>query len=207
MSETPSRSQVAERARAWWRDLQPADERGQVKDGDRAALARLRRCATPADAMVEEATLALFRRLGLKATDHHRLPRVALIAMVLAHVRADAESGADGFRPAAARAVGRASLEDEDSAKMSVLRFRRLLSARDDAELAQQMRRLVALADGGSTSATSPPRCSSGATRTASAGHSNTTRQAPRRPATTRRRPPLPTLVPLDRFPPSEATP
>jgi CRISPR system Cascade subunit CasB len=67
--------------------------------------------------------------------------------MVLAHVRADAES-ADGFRPAAARAVGRASLEDEDSAKMSVLRFRRLLSARDEAELAQQMRRLVALADG-----------------------------------------------------------
>jgi CRISPR system Cascade subunit CasB len=148
MSETPSPSQVAERARAWWRDLQPADERGQAKEGDRAALARLRRCATPADAMVEEATLTLFRRLGLKATDHHRLPQVALIAMVLAHVRADAASDADGFRPAAARAIGRASLEDEDSAKMSVLRFRRLLSARDEAELAQQMRRLVALADG-----------------------------------------------------------
>ena len=27
MSETPSRSQVAERVRAWWRDLQPTDER------------------------------------------------------------------------------------------------------------------------------------------------------------------------------------
>lgn len=148
MSDALSPSQVAERARAWWRDLQPADERGQPKDGDRAALARLRRCATPAEAMVEEATLALFRRLGLKATDHQRLPQVALIAMALAHVRADAEPSADGFRPAAARAVGRASLEDEDSAKMSVLRFRRLLSARDQAELAQQMRRLVALADG-----------------------------------------------------------
>lgn len=148
MSETPSPSQVAERARAWWRELQPADERGQPKEGDRAALARLRRCATPADAMVEEATLALFRRLGLKGTDRRRLPQVALIAMVLAHVRADAEPGPDGFRPRAARAVGRASLEDKDSAKMSALRFRRLLAAREDAELAQQMRRLVALADG-----------------------------------------------------------
>jgi CRISPR system Cascade subunit CasB len=148
MSETPSPSQVAERARAWWRELQSVDERGQPKDGDRAALARLRRCAMPADAMVEEASLALFRRLGLKATDQHRLPRVALIAMVLAQVRADAEPDAAGFRPPAVRAVGRQTLEDEDSARTSVLRFRRLLAARDDAELAQQMRRLAALADG-----------------------------------------------------------
>jgi len=148
MSETPSPSQVAERARAWWRDLQPADESGQPRAGDRAALARLRRCATSADAMVEEATLALFRRLGIKATDQHRLPRVALIAMVLAHVRADAEHDAAGFRPPAVRAVGRETLESEDTARMSALRFRRLLAARDDAELAQQMRRLVALADG-----------------------------------------------------------
>ena len=148
MSEMPSLSQVAERARAWWRELQPADERGQPRDGDRAALARLRRCATPAEAMVEEATLTLFRRLGLKATDQRRLPQVALIAMVLAQVRADAEPEAGGFRPAAVRAVGRSSLEDQESAKMSALRFRRLLAARDDEELAREMRRLVALADG-----------------------------------------------------------
>jgi CRISPR system Cascade subunit CasB len=148
MNDALSPSQVAERARAWWRELQPADENGQPKDGGRAALARLRRCATPADTMVEETTLALFRRLGLKASDQHRLLRVALIATVLAHVRADAEPKAGGFRPAAVRSVGRATLEDEDSAKMSALRFRRLLAARDDEELAHQMRRLVALADG-----------------------------------------------------------
>jgi CRISPR system Cascade subunit CasB len=150
MSETMTMDarSIAGRARAWWRDLQPADERGQPKDGDRAALARLRRCATPAEAMVEEGTLALFRRLGLGATDQHCLSRVALIAMVLAQVRADAEPDAAGFRPPAVRAVGRQTLEDEDSARMSVLRFRRLLAARDDAELAQQMRRLAALADG-----------------------------------------------------------
>ena len=68
MSEMPSSSRIAESARDWWRDLQPADEQGQPKAGDRAALARLRRAATPSDAMAEEATLALFRRLGLKAT-------------------------------------------------------------------------------------------------------------------------------------------
>jgi CRISPR system Cascade subunit CasB len=143
------RTSIAGRARDWWQGLQSTNTNGDPNPtGDRAALARLRRCATPAEAMVEEATLALFRRLGLKATDHHRLPRVALIAMVLSHVRADAEPGADGLRPAAVRAVGRETLENEDSAKMSVLRFCRLLAARDDEELAREMRRLVALADG-----------------------------------------------------------
>jgi CRISPR system Cascade subunit CasB len=142
MNDGISPARVGGRSRAWWRDLQPQSHEGQPKEGDRAALARLRRCPTPADAMVEEATLALFRRLGLGRADVGRLPRVALIAMVLAHVRADAEG------EPAARAVGRASLEDAESAKMSALRFRRLLAAWHDEELAQQMRRLVALADG-----------------------------------------------------------
>jgi CRISPR system Cascade subunit CasB len=146
MSEPTS---IAGRARVWWQGLQPTNANGDPNaTGDRAALARLRRCATPAEAMVEEATLVLFRRLGLEATDRHRLPRVALIAMVLAHVRADAEPDAAGFQPPAVRAVGRETLESEDSARMSVLRFRRLLAARDDEELAREMRRLVALADG-----------------------------------------------------------
>jgi CRISPR system Cascade subunit CasB len=140
MNDGISAAQVGGRARAWWRDLQPQSHEGQPQAGDRAALARLRRCATPADAMIEEATLALFRRLGLGPADVGRLPRVALIAMVLAHVRANAEG------EPAARAVGRASLEDAESARMSALRFRRLLAARQDDELAQQMRRLVTLA-------------------------------------------------------------
>jgi CRISPR type I-E-associated protein CasB/Cse2 len=149
MSETIPDAALRERARDWWWSLQPSTADGIPNPtGDRAALARLRRSATPADAVAEDATLALFRRLGLRAEDYRRLPRVALIAMVLAHVRADAEPDAGGFRPPGARAVGRQTLEDDDSARMSALRFRRLLACRDDDELAQQMRRLVALADG-----------------------------------------------------------
>jgi CRISPR system Cascade subunit CasB len=149
MSEMPSSSRIAGGARDWWQDLQPTKANGEPNPtGDRAALARLRRVATPADVIAEDATLALFRRLGLRSADYPRLPRVALIATVLAQVRADAEPGVDGWRPAAARAVGRASPDDSDSAKMSPLRFRRLLACRDDEELAHQMRRMVALADG-----------------------------------------------------------
>ena len=114
MTEMPSSSRIAESARDWWRDLQPSDEQGQPRAGDRVALARLRRAATPSDAMAEEATLALFRRLGLRSENFPRLPRVALIVMVLAHVRADAVPGDNGFRPAAARAVGRISAEDAE---------------------------------------------------------------------------------------------
>jgi CRISPR system Cascade subunit CasB len=145
----PSSSRIAERTRGWWQDLQPTKTNGEPNpSGDRAALARLRRAAGPAEALAEEATLALFRRLGLSSEDYFRLPRVALIAVVLAHVRADTEPGADGFRAPAARAVGRISAEDADSAKMSPLRFRRLLACREEEELAREMRRLVALADG-----------------------------------------------------------
>jgi CRISPR system Cascade subunit CasB len=149
MSEMASDATLRERARAWWQDLQPTKANGELNPtGDRAVLARLRRASAPPDAMAEEATLALFRRLGLGAEDQARLPRVALIAMVLAHVRADADADGAGFRPAAARAIGRTALEDEGSARMSALRFRRLLASRDDDDLAREMRRLVALAEG-----------------------------------------------------------
>ena len=89
MTEKPSWSRIAESARDWWRELQPSDEHGQPRAGDRAALARLRRAATPADAIAEEPTLMLFRRLGLQSENYPRLPRVAVMAMVLAHIRED----------------------------------------------------------------------------------------------------------------------
>lgn len=142
-------------ARDWWRRLQPrrSDDTGAPKAGgdrgDPAALARLRRASTVAEAMAEEATLDLFRRLGLTRADTARLPRVAVIAMVLAHVREDREHDGERRR-SAIEAVGRRTLEDTDSSKMSPLRFRRLLACRDDdhEDLAREMRRLVQLAGG-----------------------------------------------------------
>lgn len=163
----PERREIEAGARRWWRDLQPKSRRAEVeanggsdrpgepdgfglapRHGDPAALARLRRASFPAEAMAEEATLDLFRRLGLTQADYRRLPRIAVIAMVLAHVREDAPPRPDGRRDPAIRAVGRTSVENEDSAALKPLRFRRLLGCRDDDDdgLAREMRRLVALA-------------------------------------------------------------
>lgn len=135
------------KARSWWRSLQPVFEDGQPNpDGDRAALARLRRAGTVAEGMAEEATHDLFGRLGHSCFDARHFPRAAVVAMVLAHVRADPKPGEKGRRPTAARTVGRTSMGDPDSALMKPLRFRRLLACRDDEDLAREMRRLVALA-------------------------------------------------------------
>lgn len=145
MSETTTdRPQIGTAARGWWRALQPDDdEAGDRRPGDRAALARLRRCSTVTEAMAEEATLALFRRLGL--AEPKDLPRVALIASVLAHVRNEPGPEQRGHRRAIA-AVGRTSPEDADSADMTPLRLRRLLACREERELMREMRRFVALA-------------------------------------------------------------
>ena len=64
--------------------------------------------------------------------------RVAVLAGVLAFVRAT------DTQPVA-RAIGRKELDDDTSASMSEMRFRRLLQARDT-ELMESMRRLARLA-------------------------------------------------------------
>jgi CRISPR system Cascade subunit CasB len=116
-------------AASWWRGLQPGPDGG----GDRAALARLRRAATAAEAAAEPATLDLCRRLGW---DWCRLAPVAVTASVLAHVRED-----DPGRPVA-RQLG------PPDAAMSWLRFRRLVQADTDDDRLTAFRRAVALARG-----------------------------------------------------------
>jgi CRISPR system Cascade subunit CasB len=118
----------------WWRELQPAAEGG----GDRATLARLRRCATIAELMLEPATISLFRRCG---SDSRRdLPAIALAAGVLAHVRAE-----DAPHPA--RKIGPEAPDKPETALLKPLRFRWLMEARDENERLIAFRRLVALAD------------------------------------------------------------
>lgn len=125
-------------AREWWRELRGNRDAGDP--GDRAALARLRRCASPTEAMAEAATLQLYRRLGYQPKEAgHRLPTVAVLAMVLAHVRDDGP-----HHPM--RTVGLQSVQD-DNPKLKPIRFRHLMTVADDDDLAREMRRLVALAD------------------------------------------------------------
>lgn len=123
-------------AAAWWRELQPDPAAG--RRGDRPALARLRRCATVAEAMQEAATIQLFRRVG--ATGPGDLPAVALAAAVLAHVRVDAPGNV-------ARIVGPDTLERPETAKLKPMRLRRLMEAKEPDERLMAFRRLVALAD------------------------------------------------------------
>ena len=123
----------------WWQSLQPDPNRTRPQDraGDRAALARLRRCGTVAEAMQEEATLRLFQAVG--ATHPRDLEAVGLAAAVLAHVRADAPG-------VVARLVGPDSLDKPETAALKPLRFRRLMEADGPEDRLAAFRRLVAIA-------------------------------------------------------------
>jgi CRISPR system Cascade subunit CasB len=129
-------------AAAWWRDLQPTPE----QKGNRGALARLRRCASVAEAMQEPVTIQLFQRV--RATGHDDLLPVALTAAVLAHVREDLPN------VTVARSVGPPSPEkpeealNPEKALLKPMRFRRLLEADGCEERLTAFRRLVALAGG-----------------------------------------------------------
>ena len=119
----------AARARQWWADLSgKTDQRKQ----DRGALAKLRRCRRPVDALTISATFPLMQRLP--GFNHDR---VAALAVVLAHIRED-DPGKK-----VARAIGRKSLTDEESALLSEGRFRRLLQTQGNEELLTSMVRLV----------------------------------------------------------------
>ena len=126
---------AADIARQWWQDLTLTDP-GR-RGAQRAARARLRRAATVLDVIQEREALRLVARLPGRSPE-----RVATLAGVLAFVGRDAPDGQN-----VARAIGRNSLDDVDSALMSEGRFRRLLQADDD-DLMDAMRRLVRLTKG-----------------------------------------------------------
>lgn len=128
----PVRQSGASIAYEWWRGLNPE---GPPRSGPRrAALARMRRAATPIEVMQEPEALRLIVRLPRNPD------RVAMLAGILAHVR---ES--DDRR--IARAVGRTTLDDDQSALLSESRFRRLLQTPDTA-LMEPMRRLARMTSG-----------------------------------------------------------
>lgn len=128
-----------EGAADWWRDLQPTPDQG--RPGDRAALARLRRCATVAEAMQDPATIALFRACRADRPDD--LVTVALAAAVLAHLRRDQPE-----QSVARQAGPQQGPEALDTARMKPLRFQRLMAAVTPDERLIAMRRLVALMGG-----------------------------------------------------------
>ena len=127
-------------ARRWWETLQNARKDGTPNPArDPAALARLRRAATPIDALEDPSVFDLYKKLGFSRIDFdRRLPRVAVTAAVLAHIRKDDDS----FRRRFAEMLGQGS----ERRLMSELRFKRLLAATEDQDLMITFRRAVALA-------------------------------------------------------------
>jgi CRISPR system Cascade subunit CasB len=131
-------------ARRWWATIQGEQDVASHRGRDRAALARLRRAGTPVEALEEPAVFDLYKKLGFSRSDiDRRLPRVAVVAAVLAHIKGDAAPAETGFRRRFAETLGQG-----ERPLMSELRFKRLLSATDDRDLMTSFRRAVALAGG-----------------------------------------------------------
>ncbi len=131
---------AVEQAATWWRRLQPNLTNGDRNPhGDRAALARLRHCASVSEAMQEPATINLFRDLGWRNPAH--LPAVALTAAVLSSVR---EAGRGRF----AREIGPNNPSEPETALVKPLRFRRLMEAQTEDERLTAFRRAIALSGG-----------------------------------------------------------
>lgn len=123
----------------WWQGLQPDPDKKQ--QGNRGALARLRRCASVTEALFEPETQALVRNCGGKGD--FELCRLALVAAVLAHVRRNAPG------LPVARQIGPVDTHDDAAALCKPVRFRRVLDAETYDECLRVFRRLVVLAGNG----------------------------------------------------------
>lgn len=137
---TPDLDTQADAARAWWRALGPIETKTGMLPGDRATLARLRRCSSPTEAAIEPSTAKLFKVLGFNARNHGDLGRAATLAAVLAHVRKDG-----GGR--IALAIGAPAGGEPSEALLKPNRFRMLMAARTDDEILTSFRRVVAMLD------------------------------------------------------------
>lgn len=135
MSAKPYEAQ-ADAAWKWWTSLQP----GEHRRADRATLAKLKRSSGLMEAASEPATADLFKKLGFdKNKAGIELPRAALIAAVLAHVRADLNV------ETLARSIGTPRGGDDTTALVTQLRLKRLIAARELDDLLIAFRRVIAI--------------------------------------------------------------
>ena len=135
---------VRKTAWLWWNRLQPQSTKGGKRlPGDRATLAKLRR-AGPLEAACEPIVISLYDGLGFPrdaVVAQHMLPRVAVLASLLAHVR-------DDVKAKLARSLGPPpGAKNGEGAALSALRLRRLLAARGNDDIAIAFRRALAMID------------------------------------------------------------
>ena len=139
----PTLKEQADLAHAWWRSLRPFETEGGLKlPGDRATLARLRRCSAPFEAATEPATVKLFRNLGFDQRSEAKFGRIAVLAAVLAHVREEPTP-----LTRLGIAIGAPAGGEPSDAIVKPIRFKHLVSARGDEEVMIAFRRVVSLLD------------------------------------------------------------
>jgi CRISPR system Cascade subunit CasB len=141
MSKSPYDEQ-AQAAYKWWQSLRPRESNGRMIQGDRAAVAKLKRSSSVMEAASEPVTFDLFDKLAFKRDYASRdLPRAATIAGVLAHVTEQ--------RPETmARAIGTPRGGEGSTPLITPLRLKRLLAAREPDDVLIQFRRTVAILGG-----------------------------------------------------------
>lgn len=128
----------ADAAWKWWNSLQANEQTKQR--GDRATLAKLRRASSIMEAAAEPATADLFKRLGFERKCASRdLPRAALIAAILAHIRPNEN------KEALAHAIGTTRGGADTTELVSPLRLKRLVAAREPDDLLIAFRRVIAI--------------------------------------------------------------
>ena len=130
-------------ARRWWATIQGKQEDVAPRRGrDRVALARLRRVATPVEALEEPAVSIFTRGSGSTAPISTVGFRVSLSWQPLAHIKEDAMPAESGFEAASPKCGARRTSAYERAS------FKRLLAAAEDNDLLTTFRRAVALAGG-----------------------------------------------------------
>lgn len=143
-------------ALSWWRGLFPGndDGKGAARDGDAAARARLRRCNTVFDVLMEPSTHALLRAvratgLSFRGLEH----RLALLAATLARVPPTGRGGAAFATLLGTTEDGRfPDRKKGERPRLSELRFSALvrsLAAADDPDRAlRSLRRVLPMLGG-----------------------------------------------------------
>ncbi len=139
----PLRQSRGDLALAWWRGLT------DPMNGDRGALAELRRCRSTVDAATTRSAVILALRLGAKKADSHAENSLDL-ARVLAHVKVHVPgkpvmriAGFSRFIDPRSPSGG-----EDEKPKLSEVRFRRLLRTVDGEERVAAFARLVRLLGG-----------------------------------------------------------
>lgn len=138
--EQPSRAELAVR---WWRELagRKADGSPAPSGADPGALARLRRCSRPIEAATEPAFISLFKNIhGDRNPTAEQVERVAVVAILLAHLRSDPAS-----KTSLPRLLGRPRNAGGDVRLFSAARLRALIEARDARDVLRGFRGIIAI--------------------------------------------------------------